>query len=87
VYFGRHAIIGFHTHTLEQAIEAINLPINYLAIGPFSLRKTKENPEKIVGLEGVKKVREAIGNLPLVAIGGINSGKVFDRRFEAGRIS
>jgi thiamine-phosphate pyrophosphorylase len=68
---GEKAIIGFSTHSIEQAISAISLPINYLAIGPVFTTKTKENPDQIVGIEGVRRVREAIGNFPLVAIGGI----------------
>jgi len=70
---GERAIIGFSTHNLAQAVEATNLPIDYLAIGPVFATRTKENPEKIVGLEGVEKVRKAIGDFPLVAIGGITS--------------
>ncbi len=68
---GDEAIIGFSTHNLEQAFEAVKLPIDYLAIGPVFPTKTKENPDETVGLEGVKVVREAIGDFPLVAIGGI----------------
>lgn len=70
---GVKAIIGFSTHNIEQAISAVKLSINYLAIGPVFTTKTKENPDEIVGVEGVEKVREAIGNFPLVAIGGITS--------------
>ena len=70
---GEKSIIGFSTHSIKQAVEATNFPINYIAIGPVFPTKTKENPDKIIGLEGVKKVREAIGDFPLVAIGGINS--------------
>jgi thiamine-phosphate pyrophosphorylase len=73
VILGERAIIGFSTHNLEQAVNAARLPINYLAIGPVYATRTKENPEQIIGIEGVKKVREAIGDFPLVAIGGINS--------------
>ena len=68
---GDQAIIGFSTHDLEQAVAATKLPINYLAIGPVYATLTKENPEKTVGIEGVKMVREAVGDFPLVAIGGI----------------
>lgn len=68
---GERAIIGFSTHNTAQAAEASNRPIDYLAIGPVYDTRTKENPEKIVGLENIKKVREAIGDFPLVAIGGI----------------
>ncbi len=68
---GENAIIGFSTHNLEQAARAVKLPIDYLAIGPVFATATKENAEEPVGIEGVKRVREAIGNFPMVAIGGI----------------
>ncbi|MCA1623656.1 MAG: thiamine phosphate synthase [Acidobacteria bacterium] len=70
---GEKAIIGFSTHNLKQVIEGIKLPVDYLAIGPIFATKTKENPENIVGIETLKKVREGIGSFPLVAIGGITS--------------
>jgi len=73
VILGDRAIIGFSTHNLKQVVNAINLPIDYLAIGPVYATRTKENPEEIVGLEGVNEVREAVGDFPLVAIGGITS--------------
>ena len=68
---GEKAIIGFSTHNLKQAVEAVKLPIDYVAIGPIFATKTKRNPDKIIGIEMIKKVREAIGDFPLVAIGGI----------------
>jgi len=70
---GGKAIIGFSTHNIEQAIAAVRFPIDYLAIGPIFNTKTKENSAAVVGLEGLRKMREATGNFPLVAIGGINS--------------
>ncbi len=70
---GEKAIIGFSTHSVRQAIEAVKLPIDYVAIGPVFATQTKENPDEIVGIEGVKTVREAIGDFPLVAIGGITA--------------
>ena len=69
---GENAIIGFSTHSVGQAIEAVKFPVDYIAIGPVFATATKENPDEIVGLEGVKIVREAIGDFSLVAIGGIN---------------
>lgn len=68
---GNDAFIGYSTHSVAQAIEAAILPIDYLAIGPIFGTSTKENPDPVVGLEGLRAVRSAIGNLPLVAIGGI----------------
>ena len=80
---GDNAIIGFSTHNLEQAVAAAKLPIDYIAFGPVYDTTTKENPDKTVGLDGLKWVREAIGDFPLVAIGGIN-GDNLPPVFEAG---
>jgi thiamine-phosphate pyrophosphorylase len=73
---GPRAIIGFSTHSIEQAIEAAYLPIDYMAFGPVYDTTTKADPDETVGLDGLKIVREALGGFPLVAIGGINSGNV-----------
>jgi thiamine-phosphate pyrophosphorylase len=78
---GEKAIIGFSTHSVSQAIKAVKLPINYVAIGPIFQTTTKENPDEIVGLNGLNQVKNAIGDFPLVAIGGINlenAQKVFE---------
>lgn len=68
---GETAIIGFSTHSVEQAIAAVKFSIDYIAIGPIFETSTKENADAIVSLEGLKRVRESIGDFPLVAIGGI----------------
>jgi thiamine-phosphate pyrophosphorylase len=68
---GDKAIIGYSTHSISQAIEAIKLPIDYIAIGPIFATSTKENPDDVVGIDKLKEVREAIGDFPMVAIGGI----------------
>ena len=57
--------------TLEQAREAARLPIDYLAIGPIFETSSKENPDPVVGLEGLRRVRQIVGQIPLVAIGGV----------------
>ncbi|HEV2835671.1 MAG TPA: thiamine phosphate synthase [Pyrinomonadaceae bacterium] len=68
---GGHAVIGYSTHSVSQALEATKLPVDYIAIGPIFQTSTKENPSPVVGLNGLRAVRDAIGKLPLVAIGGI----------------
>lgn len=68
---GEAAIIGFSTHTPEQARDAARLPIDYLAFGPVFATSSKENPDPVVGLDTLRRVRAEIGSLPLVAIGGI----------------
>ena len=78
---GEEAVIGYSTHSVAQAVEAARLPIEYLAIGPIFATTTKENPSPIVGLNGLRAVRSATGNIPLVAIGGItpaNAQEVLD---------
>ena len=69
---GPDAIIGYSTHNIGQALAATKLPINYLAIGPIFATTTKSDTAPVLGLEGLRTVRQAIGDFPLVAIGGIN---------------
>lgn|SRR5829696_1058148 len=75
---GAEALVGFSTHNVEQAIQASQLPIDYLAIGPIFMTTTKSDTAPVLGLEGLRAVRQAIGAFPLVAIGGINSANVRD---------
>ena len=69
---GDQFIIGYSTHNLEQARAAARLPIDYLALGPVFQTSTKENPDPVVGLDGLRRVRAEIPTLPLAAIGGID---------------
>ncbi len=69
---GEDAIIGYSTHSVTQIQAAAKLPIDYFAIGPIFPTSTKENPDPVVGLGGVRLAREAIGGRPLVGIGGIS---------------
>ena len=69
---GPRALIGFSTHSVEQAIKAMELPVDYIAAGPIFKTRSKADAEPAIGLEGLKRIRQAIGKFPLVAIGGIN---------------
>jgi thiamine-phosphate pyrophosphorylase len=75
---GEDSIIGFSTHTVEQAIKAARLPVDYIAIGPIFETKSKENPDAVVGLDGLRLVRQAVGKIPLVAIGGIKRENILE---------
>jgi thiamine-phosphate pyrophosphorylase len=66
----RQLWIGFSTHNLAQAAAADALPVDYIAIGPVFPTASKANPDPVIGLAGVTKVRRATSK-PLVAIGGI----------------
>ena len=75
---GPEAIVGYSTHSVEQAIAASKLPIDYLAIGPIFTTATKSDTAPVLGLDGLRAVRQAIGRFPLVAIGGIASSNAHD---------
>jgi len=62
--------LGVSTHNPEQLAEADMTSADYLAIGPVFSTSSKEKPDPIVGLEGVRRGRE-LTRKPLVAIGGI----------------
>jgi thiamine-phosphate pyrophosphorylase len=48
------------------------MPVDYIAIGPVFATTSKERPDAVVGLDGVRRVRALVGSrVPLVAIGGI----------------
>ena len=70
---GPDALIGFSTHTVPQAVLATTMPLDYIAIGPIFLTTTKESSYPPLGIAGLRRVRQAVGEIPLVAIGGINS--------------
>ena len=70
---GDQKIIGFSTHSLEQARSATKLPVDYLAIGPVFPTSSKARPDPLVGLATLGQVRNVIGDVPLVAIGGITA--------------
>lgn len=78
---GDNAIIGYSTHNIEQATNALSLPIDYLAVGPIFATSTKTDTSPVLGLDGLRAARNAIGAVPLVAIGGIsltNAGEVIE---------
>ncbi len=62
--------LGVSTHNPEQLREADLTSADYLAIGPVFSTSSKEKPDPVVGLEGVRRARH-LTRRPLVAIGGI----------------
>lgn len=67
---GPDRCLGLSTHNPEQLREADLTSADYLAIGPVFATSSKEKPDPVVGLEGVRQAR-ALTRKPLVAIGGI----------------
>jgi thiamine-phosphate pyrophosphorylase len=66
--------LGVSTHNPEQLTEADLTSADYLAIGPVFSTSSKDNPDPVVGLEGVRRAR-AVTRKPLVAIGGITRAR------------
>ncbi len=75
---GPNAIVGYSTHTFAEALAAAALPIDYLAVGPVFPTTTKEDPDRVVGLELLRKVRRALPDALIVAVGGINESNLAD---------
>lgn len=67
---GPDALLGFSSHNLEQLSAAGGEPVNYVALGPVYPTSSKHNPDPVVGVDEVRRLRPLIDK-PLVAIGGI----------------
>ena len=67
---GAERWLGVSTHNPEQLREADLTSADYLAIGPVFATSSKDRPDPVIGLEGVRRAR-ALTRKPLVAIGGI----------------
>jgi thiamine-phosphate pyrophosphorylase len=69
---GPEALLGLSTHTAEQVESALRQPISYLAVGPVFATATKETGYAEVGLDLVRQAAARAGQVPVVAIGGID---------------
>ena len=67
---GPGTMIGYSTHDEAQLRAAAEEPADYLAIGPIFGTASKENPDPVVGLDELRRLRP-LTDRPLVAIGGI----------------
>jgi len=63
-------LIGYSTHDAHQLRAAACEPADYLALGPIFGTTSKEKPDPVVGVEGLRELR-GLTDRPLVAIGGI----------------
>jgi thiamine-phosphate pyrophosphorylase len=76
---GPDKLIGISTHNLNQAIQAEAGGADYIGFGPIFPTATKENPDPVVGVAGLREVRARV-RIPIVAIGGITAKNVADVR-------
>ncbi len=62
--------VGASTHNLDQFERAAATSADYIAVGPVFPTSTKANPDPVVGIDFIRRVR-AFTSKPIVAIGGI----------------
>ena len=68
---GKSRLLGVSTHDPKQLQAALQTSADYIAIGPVFATISKDNPDPVIGLEGIRHAR-SVTKKPLVAIGGIN---------------
>jgi thiamine-phosphate pyrophosphorylase len=66
--------IGLSTHNPAQLEKALLARPTYVAMGPVFATRSKDDPDPVVGVDGLRAAREAAmrAGVPLVAIGGIS---------------
>ncbi len=67
---GAEMKIGYSTHNEQQLRAAASQPVDYVALGPIFGTTTKDNPDPVVGVDELRRLR-SLTDRPLVAIGGI----------------
>jgi len=67
-------ILGLSVSTEQEVIQSSLEKVDYLGAGPVFQTSTKEDAKPVVGTVWIKQLREAYPNLPIVGIGGINTG-------------
>ncbi len=72
---GPKMLIGYSSHSLEEAVAAEKAGANYVAFGAIFPTKTKGPGHPVQGLEKLRGVVQAL-RVPVVAIGGINKSNM-----------
>jgi thiamine-phosphate pyrophosphorylase len=67
---GAERWVGISTHNLEQFEAALKSSADYIAVGPVFATSSKTNPDSVMGIELIRRVRP-LTEKPIVAIGGI----------------
>ncbi|MFC4388113.1 thiamine phosphate synthase [Gracilibacillus marinus] len=70
-------IIGVSATNKDEAIQAMEDGADYIGVGPIYSTKTKSDAKKPIDIIGLAYIRQAVGDLPIVAIGGIGMTNVF----------
>jgi thiamine-phosphate pyrophosphorylase len=68
---GPQTVIGVSTHSVEQALKAVEDGADYLNVGPIFATQTKEHSGPPVGLDLFRQIRKLV-SIPITVMGGIN---------------
>ena len=80
---GNALIVGISTHDVGQVERAVASGADYLGFGPIFATRTKENPDPVQGIAGLRAAVAAARGTPVVAIGGIEPASASEV-YEAG---
>ena len=80
---GAEFLIGVSTHSLDEARAAQGAGADFVVFGPVFETESKRAYGEPQGLDKLREVARALGEFPVVAIGGITIENV-DECFEAG---
>ncbi len=76
---GADRIVGGTANTAADVRALRAAGVDYIGLGPYCHTDTKANLSPLLGLDGIESVRrEAGGEIPLVAIGGITPADLAD---------
>lgn len=67
-------IIGLSVSTQKELDQSPLDLVDYIGVGPIFSTSTKEDAKQAVGLEWIHTIRSKYPNIPIVAIGGIQTG-------------
>jgi len=70
---GGRLLIGISAESVEDAVRAEAGGADYIGISPVFTTPTKTDTAEPLGLEGIRRIRQAV-KIPLVGIGGLNLG-------------
>ncbi|GEN57473.1 thiamine-phosphate synthase 1 [Halolactibacillus alkaliphilus] len=63
--------IGVSATNVTEANRALKDGADYIGVGPIFQTSTKEDAKKPIGFTGLKDIKASIGDMPVVAIGGL----------------
>jgi len=72
---GPEAILGATANSLEEALRVVRKDVDYLGVGPVFGTRSKADPARPLGLEGLQEIVEAVDK-PVIAIGTLTPGRV-----------